>query len=325
MRPLLLLAAALAATAAEWSGLTPPTAPVAKADAVVTAADGTRLALVVRHPRKPSASCPVVVFSHGLGGSKDGYAWLGDDWAARGYVAIHLTHPGSDTSLITAGGGAAAIAGRLRAATRDPAIFLARPRQVGAVIDALADIERQVPALRGRLDAQRIAVAGHSYGAWTTLVAAGMALRTGATGVSLADPRPRAFIALSPPGPQDRTDARPVTRPVLVMTGSEDRQPAIVDDDPEHDGAWRARVFSELGAGDKWLVWIEGVTHSTFSGGAGARLMREAPAPDPRHLACIRASCAAFLDAHVRDDAAARAWLAEGPRALADGVRVERR
>jgi len=42
---------------------------------------------------------PVVLFSHGLGGSRAGSTFLGKHWAARGYVAVFLQHPGSDDSV----------------------------------------------------------------------------------------------------------------------------------------------------------------------------------------------------------------------------------
>ncbi len=45
------------------------------------------------------AAAPVVLFSHGLGGSREGYAYLGRHWAERGYVAVFLQHRGSDTSV----------------------------------------------------------------------------------------------------------------------------------------------------------------------------------------------------------------------------------
>lgn len=39
------------------------------------------------------------MFSHGLGGSRSGSAFLGEHWAARSYVAVSLQHPGSDDSV----------------------------------------------------------------------------------------------------------------------------------------------------------------------------------------------------------------------------------
>lgn len=42
---------------------------------------------------------PVVLFSHGLGGSREGFKHGGEHWARRGYVAVFLQHPGSDESV----------------------------------------------------------------------------------------------------------------------------------------------------------------------------------------------------------------------------------
>ena len=42
---------------------------------------------------------PVVLFSHGLGGSREGNAFMGRHWAQRGYVAVFLQHPGSDDGV----------------------------------------------------------------------------------------------------------------------------------------------------------------------------------------------------------------------------------
>jgi len=44
-------------------------------------------------------AAPVVMFSHGLGGSREGNSYLGKHWAARGYVTVFLQHPGSDSHV----------------------------------------------------------------------------------------------------------------------------------------------------------------------------------------------------------------------------------
>jgi predicted dienelactone hydrolase len=49
-------------------------------------------------PSQP-APAAVVLFSHGLGGSREGRAYLGWHWAARGYGVVYLQHPGTDTSV----------------------------------------------------------------------------------------------------------------------------------------------------------------------------------------------------------------------------------
>ncbi|MCX6895312.1 MAG: dienelactone hydrolase, partial [Verrucomicrobia bacterium] len=37
-----------------------------------------------------TAPAPVVLFSHGLGGTRTGSKFLGEHWAARGYVAVFV-------------------------------------------------------------------------------------------------------------------------------------------------------------------------------------------------------------------------------------------
>lgn len=327
---LVLLVAAPLAAVEPWPGTVPAGATAVDERAALTDADGTRLALTVRYPSQLDGPVPVIVFSHGLGGSRSGYAFLGDTWAAHGYVSIHLTHPGSDTSLITSGKSAAGIMQDIRSATKDPKILLGRPHQISTVIDGLPDIERQIPALAGRLDGKRIAVAGHSYGAYTTMMVAGAKLDLPAKpDTTAADPRPLCFLAFSPMGPGPGFDEHAwegITRPLLMMTGSLDDQPKfLVDPGAVRDGRWRASCFPLLAPGDKWLVWIEGARHSTFSAGAGNRLSGEA-VPDPRHFAWIQTMSLAYFDAHLRADPAASRWLSQDAAQLyAPSVRVEQR
>ena len=44
---------------------------------------------------------PLVVFSHGIGGSRRGYSWLGQHFARHGIAGLHLQHVGSDRQLWT--------------------------------------------------------------------------------------------------------------------------------------------------------------------------------------------------------------------------------
>src|ERR1039457_5151717 len=46
-----------------------------------------------------TAPVPVILFSHGLGGNREGSKFLGGHWASRGYAAVFLQHPGSDDSV----------------------------------------------------------------------------------------------------------------------------------------------------------------------------------------------------------------------------------
>src|SRR5258706_2654021 len=56
------------------------------------------LPLRIRLPEAPGAR-PLVIFSHGLGGSLEGVRAWGEQWASYGLAVIHLQHPGSDQSV----------------------------------------------------------------------------------------------------------------------------------------------------------------------------------------------------------------------------------
>ena len=80
-----------------------------------------------RATSRSASTCPpdkraraVVLFSHGLGGSREGSAYLGEHWAARGYVVVLLQHPGSDD---------VGVAGRARRAAHGRDAAGGEPRQ----------------------------------------------------------------------------------------------------------------------------------------------------------------------------------------------------
>ena len=140
---------------------------------------------------------PVVVVSHGLGGSREGLAYLGRAFAGAGFVAVHLQHAGTDSAIWQGGGPG------LAAAALDPSNALARLQDgIFAVGEVLRRGGLAGDALTGRVDAARIAVAGHSYGAWTVQHLLGQLLPGGDRGLGLPDARLRAGIALSPSPPR---------------------------------------------------------------------------------------------------------------------------
>jgi predicted dienelactone hydrolase len=253
------------------------------------------LAVRVHYPVDAPGPLPVVVFLHGLGGSRLGYGYLGRAWAARGYVSIHPSHreniPFGPAELERPG---VAALRAMKAAIDDSANWEARPRDVAAVIDAVSKLSNLIPALEGKLDLSRIAVAGHSYGAYTALLCAGARIQLDGRSRDFIEPRARAFIALSPPGNGSRgLDAASwarIEKPVLCITGTLDE--GLAGQPP----AWREESFQAMRPPDKTLVVIEGAEHFTFSGG---RPRREA---NPAHLAAIESATLWFLDRFLGDD-----------------------
>jgi predicted dienelactone hydrolase len=265
------------------------------------------------------APAPVVLFSHGLGGSREGYAYLGTHWAARGYVVVALQHPGSDDSVWRDKPPAQRMAAMRQAANLDN--FLLRVNDVPAVLDQLErwNITAGHP-LAGRLDVKRIGMAGHSFGAVTTQAVSGQVALGGA--VSWTEPRIRAALALSPSSPR-RGDPEhafgQVKIPWMLMTGTKDV--ALIGD---ADLASRLAVFPALPPGGKYELVLAGAAHSAFSDRA---LPGDSEARNPHHHRAILALSTAFWDAWLREDAAAKAWLdGEGPRSVLDkGDRWQRK
>lgn len=177
---------------------------------------------IVGSPSIEAERLPLVLFSHGLGGTRMGYSNLGRYWASQGFIALHLQHPGSDRG-VWGNRGLAMISSIRDATTIEQAI--ARAMDVRFVLDqVLAD-----PKLSARVDAQRIGIAGHSYGANTALLAAGARFVHGGTLQAFGDRRIKAAIIMSPPSlPSDYDPVyvyNPITIPTLHLTGTDDHTP----------------------------------------------------------------------------------------------------
>jgi len=108
-----------------------------------------------RGPRAEGAF-PLILLSHGTGGSSEIMAWLGAGLASRGYVVAAVNHPGNNAldEPYTAEGFL---------------LWWERARDVSTVLDFLLRDERFAPMI----DRRRIGVAGFSLGGYTAIVLAG--------------------------------------------------------------------------------------------------------------------------------------------------------
>jgi predicted dienelactone hydrolase len=244
---------------------------------------------------------PVIIFSHGLGGTREGYEYLARQWAANGYVCVHLQHAGSDDSAWR--GKRSPMQSMRQAASYQNAAD--RARDVTFAIDQLQSLNRDDPRLKGRLDLERIGVAGHSFGAQTTLLAAGQRIGINPGGAGLKDPRVKAAVAMSAPVPaaRDRLDEiySDIAIPVFVMTGTKDDSPLN-----ETKAADRRLPFDHIQSKPAYLLTLSGGDHMVFSG----RLVERPGDAEMQKL--IRLSSTAFWDAYLRDNKAAATWLSTG-------------
>lgn len=257
---------------------------------------------------------PVILFSHGLGGSRESCGYLGDHWASRGYVGVFVQHPGSDRDVWRGERLSDRRGALLRAAS--PKNLILRVEDVSAVIDQLerwaSDEEH---ALHGRLDLDHIGMSGHSFGARTTQSLGGQSVAL--FDLSGRDDRIDAALAMSPsrtPGIDMTAALSEVSIPWFLMTGTKDDSP--IGDMP---AASRLEVYAALPVTvDRYQLVFDGGEHHAFGGvsnGTG-RLMKRR---DPDHHPAIQALSTAFFDTYLREDPAAREWLqGDGPRAMLD-------
>jgi len=252
-------------------------------------------------PSNSPGAHPVIVFSHGLGGTREGYAYLGRHWASHGYVAVHLQHPGSDDE---AWRGAARPLDSMRRAAADPLNAMNRPMDVRFAIDQLLKLNAEPGRFTGRLDTNRIGMAGHSFGAFTTLAVAGQVF--GPNEVSLADSRVTAAIAMSPTAPRANPGRAfgQIRLPLLHLTGTRDDSPI-----GDTTAAERRVAFDHISGAEQFLVIFNGADHMVFSGRSGLRGDRS---KDDLFRSLILQCATAFWDAFLKGDAKARKWLAEG-------------
>lgn len=292
---------------AAYDPLAMPARPGTTWDGTVRDAGRGREVPVRVHLPSERKAAPVVLFSHGLGGSRNGSTYLGKHWSARGYVAVFLQHPGSDESVWRDGEG---IAGRMNAvrAAASPQNYLERVRDVPAVLDELAKWDKaQDHPLAGRLDLSKVGMSGHSFGALTTQAVSGQAAGVG--GQRFTDPRIKAALVLSPSAPMAgdaKTAFANVKLPWLLMTATNDI--ARLGGKPlgPSDVATRLAVYAALPPGDKYQLVLDGAGHSVFTDRADFG-GEKATNPDPHRA--ILALSTAFWDAYLRGDAAAKAWL----------------
>jgi predicted dienelactone hydrolase len=268
------------------------------------------LPVLLRLPEGPGPA-PVVLVSHGLGGSREGLGYLGRALAGAGFAVVHLQHPGTDDSLWRNGGDSRLA---MAAAVTDAGRALDRILDVVFVLDSLP---RRTELASG-LDLSRIAIAGHSYGAWLTQTMLGQRVPGGDRGLALPEPRLGAGVALSPIPPQGlpaRVAMDRIRAPVLHVTGTEDR-----DFMAGNSAASRRIPYDNITAPGQVLAVFAGAAHGSFADepGTGARW------EDTAFHARTAVLAVAFLRGVWLGDAPSRHLLADGaPDVLEPGDMIE--
>ncbi|MEQ1404067.1 dienelactone hydrolase [Neorhizobium sp. Rsf11] len=243
---------------------------------------------------------PIVILSHGFGPSnyvpsKDGYAPLAQFWAERGFAVIQPTHASSRVGGLPADAPGA------------PFFWRERVAEVRAILDRLAEIEHQTPAVAGRLDHGRIAAAGHSFGGHTV----GLLLGARLHGEDFADTRISAGILLAAPGRggEDLTPENAARFPFFDLDFAGVMTPSLVvcgaDDNPHftpRGAEWHADAYHD-GPGARALLTLRGVGHGL--GGIAGLDAKETEIEAPDVLEATRRMTLAWLKTALDVDAGA--------------------
>ncbi len=238
---------------------------------------------------------PVIVFSHGASCTNGDYAPLADEWARHGYVVILPNHPD------------AGLPGR-PSRTKMEMAFRSRLAQMSQIIGGLERIETEYPELSGRLDRDRIVAAGHSMGALSSgVIARRHLVGSPAPPASFRDPRARATLLLSGPGPLPiiaEEGWAGLSLPLLVSTGTRD-QAAMAG--PDATWEWRLSSFALTPARDKYALVIQDADH--FLGGIICPGQATDRVNDSAALVILQSISIAFLDDYLKHDRDARNFL----------------
>ena len=315
-----------------WYPAAPGTLPGGSYDTLLR--DGTTPVTLVGQAARDAAEAggryPLVILSHGYPGNRLLMGHLAENLASKGYVVVSIDHTDSIYDSQLAFG----------------STLVNRPWDQRFVLDALASLDGPLGAM---IDADRTAVIGYSMGGYGALILAGGGVTAAAPALpwtapggllgrnvagseglaALQDDRLRAVIAIGPWGRNadlwDAAGLAGIDVPLMLVAGS-------VDDVSQYSAI--RQIFDETTGTDRLLLTFENANHNA---GAPIPPPAEGYAVNPdlgwapfEHYAdpvwdnvrmnnVLQHFATAFLDLHLKDDAAIGRFLDVTERA-ADGV-----
>jgi hypothetical protein len=241
---------------------------------------------------------PVVIFSTGMFCTPQLYDRITDHWVSHGYIVVQPNHMDSPNNE-----GKIPMQELLN-------IFPTRMRDVSFLAGSLGEIEAGI-GIEGRMEQQRLAISGHSFGAVISQVKTGLHLDEDAQG-SLGptyDDRFQVAVLFSGVGYGMKEFADNafdgMRKPFIASGGSNDV--GRVNPGGMEGREWRKQPYFLSPDIDKYAVITEGSDH--YLGGLICNAERGGE-PDYEALAIVRTTSVIFLDAYLKDDAKAMQYLA---------------
>lgn len=258
-------------------------------------------------PDSLSGEYPVIIFSHGLGGSVEAAVYLGEHLSRNGFICFHIQHEGSDESVWMGARTRKEIIRLLKKSLKDIKNAVDRFEDIPFVVNEISKLNRNSKIFKGHLDTNNIGMLGHSYGARSVLIASGERVAKGRFGFKVSGIK--AGVALSPNQPDNPPDDlstiyKDIDIPLFHITGTEDGDPLNrrKDFSPED----RTIPYKTISTSPQYLLVLNKANHMTFNG--NKKYSDDDPYFD-EHIESIKKGVTAFLNYYLKKSESDGEWL----------------
>ncbi|MBX3473733.1 MAG: hypothetical protein KF754_05070 [Planctomycetes bacterium] len=209
-----------------------------------------------------------------------------------------------------------------------------RVKDLVLLLDNLEKLGELNAGLKGKIDAGKVGVVGHGFGAYTAALLSGATVDLSAEkkAQSLADKRVKAAVQLSGRGSGTlgltKDSFKGIAAPTLTMTGSNDSNPRAEGQGPD----WKREAFAGAPEGNKIHVVIDGASAQSFTGvlaGEGPQMggrqgrggqPREPSAEEKAIFSWVKSTTLHFWNSTLKADETSSKWFdAETLKKATDG------
>jgi len=261
----------------------------------------------VYYPDELNGTYPVIIFSHGLGGSVETADYLGEHLSRNGYICFHIQHKGSDDSIWKGAKTIKEFYEKLKESLKDYNNAVNRFKDIPFVVDEIFKLNYNSNVLKGHLDTVNVGIIGHSYGSRSVMIAAGEKVGKGL--YSFKEPRIKVGIPLSPSLPENppkdlSKSYEDIDIPLFHITGTEDGDPLKRRKD--FSPSDRTLPYKNIKTSQQYLLVLYKAVHMTFS--ARRKLSNDDPYYD-EHLESVKKGVTAFLNLYLKKNESEGKWL----------------